>query len=67
MCWQEKYAAELKQTILLKNVCSDLREEFEQYSLERRSSLGNNFIDAREVPSKKVYIWVYIQECIALT
>ena len=54
MCWQEKYDAELKQTILLKNVCDDLREEFEQYSLERRSSLGTKFIDAREVPSKKV-------------
>ena len=52
--WQEKYAAELKKTLLLQNVCSDLREEFEQYSMDRRSSCGSNFINAREVPSKKV-------------
>ena len=55
----EKFLAELKKTILLKNACLDLREEFDEYQSERlnlicKSSLPKNRNSNREIPSRKV-------------
>ena len=43
---------------MLKNACTDLREEFEEFNTERLAMVGRKFFpkysDAREFPSKKV-------------
>ena len=55
----EKYITELKKTILLKNACLDLREEFDEYQAERlnlicKSYLPKNRNNSRDIPSRKV-------------
>ena len=35
MEWSDKYLLELKKTILMKNECLELREEFDAYQSER--------------------------------
>ena len=56
--WREKYLAELKRSVMLKNACTDLREEFDEFNTERLAMVGRKFFpkysDAREFPSKKV-------------
>ena len=58
--WKDKYLAELKRTIMLQNVCVDLREEFQAYNTMRASTISKKllpkFADAREIPSKKVIL-----------
>merc|ERR1712110_102911 len=54
----EKDLTELKKTILLKNACLDLREEFDEYQSERlnlicKSSLPKTRNNNREIPSRK--------------
>ena len=65
----EKYLTELKKTILLKNACLDLREEFDEYQSERlnlicKSYLPKNRNNSRDIPSRKVgrnsYINLYL-------
>ena len=47
---------------MLKNACTDLREEFEEFNTERLAMVGRKFFpkyaDAREFPSKKVKLLV---------
>ena len=57
--WKDKYLTELKRTMMLRNSCVNLREEFEAYNAVRASSISKKllppkFADARETPSKKV-------------
>ena len=55
----EKYLTELKKTILLKNACLDLREEFDEYQSERLNLICKSYLpkyrsNSREIPSRKV-------------
>ena len=55
----EKYLTELKKTILLKNACLDLREEFDEYQSERLAVICKSYLpkyksNSREIPSKRV-------------
>ena len=58
--WREKYHAELKKSVMLRNACEDLREEFDLLNSERINIANKNFLpkyaDARENPSRKV-LW----------
>ena len=55
----EKYLTELKKTILLKNACLDLREEFDEYQSERLNLICKSYLpkcrnNSRDIPSRKV-------------
>ena len=59
MDWSDKYLAELKKTILLKNNCLELREEFDEYQSERLAIICKKYLpkyrnNSRDIPSKKV-------------
>ena len=59
MDWGDKYLLELKKTILLKNECLDLREEFDGCHSERIAVICKSYLpkyrnNCREIPSKKV-------------
>ena len=59
MDWSDLYLVELKRTILLKNECLDLREEFDEYQSERLAVICKSYLpkyksNSREIPSKKV-------------
>merc|ERR1712150_182970 len=54
----EKYLTELKKTILLKNACLDLREEFDEYQSERLNLICKSYLpkcrnNSRDIPSRK--------------
>ena len=59
MEWSDKYLLELKKTILMKNECLELREEFDAYQSERLALIWKSYLpkyktNSREIPSKKV-------------
>ena len=60
--WREKYLAELKKSLMIRNANKDLREEFDEYNSERITAIGKKllpkYVDAREIPSKRVKIMI---------